>query len=97
MTKDEILKLGKSGFVERDKEEVYWDSTDSFGCTVCWGCKECTNCSYSWGCIGSTDLEDCSYCTGSSDCFLCTNLIDEQYMVLNIQLTEDVYFDFMSR
>ncbi len=34
------------------------------------------------------DCENCLYC---DDCFLCRNLINAQYCILNVQLTKEEY------
>lgn len=83
MTKEEILRLGKSGVKKQVKRNYNCVNAEDYG-----GCSHCD----------SFDTCDINInCTRCVDCYYCKELVDAHYCVLNVQLTESEYREFMSR
>jgi hypothetical protein len=87
MKKEEILKLGLSGYL----------GESCLGCLECSDCYACVDCRECKDCRSCYECFDCHGCVGCRDCMSCTGLSDDRYMVDNTQLTESEYKDFMAR
>ncbi len=61
----------------------------------CVSCRECYDLRYSRDCINCRNSFFLRDCQGCSDCFGCTNQVNKQYMVFNIQKTREEYEEFL--
>lgn len=66
-----------------EESELCYECIDIKGCYDCNFCQECRNCNNSWF------LYDC---IGCNDCFMCVNLRQKQYYILNEPYSREEYF-----
>lgn len=60
-------------------------------CYECIDCKNCYNCNYLQDCENCTDSEYCIFTKGCNNCFLCINVRQKQYYILNKPYSRQEY------
>lgn len=82
------------------------ESKDMIDCSyvykseLCYGCVQCTSCYnvnfsvHAKSCSDSWFLDDCINC---HNCFMCFNLRNKQYCILNKQYTKEEYFEKLNQ
>lgn len=68
MTKEELLKLGRSG---TEGSAYCLENVSCSGCIGCYDCYDCLNCHDCTDCIDCVGCESCKYTRDSSDCYMC--------------------------
>ena len=64
-------------------------------CTGCAYCDYCDYCDYCTDCTHCTDCTRCTYCTHCTSCAYCTKQKGKMFMVLNVQLTQKEYVEWV--
>lgn len=63
-------------------------------CQYCYSCVDCDNCYeifYAQNCQNCNTSSYLYNCHGLSNCFMCCNLINKQYCILNVQYSKEEY------
>ena len=90
--KSEILSDGLSELLKQN-----YNLTDCVNCENCFGMTECNDCQHSMHMLRCDRCIECSACTDCQDCMFCHALVGRQYVVCDVQLTEEEYNEFVSK
>lgn len=88
MTRDVLLRLGRTGF---DKVRKNIDCVD---CVDCFYCIDCVNCSNCENCVTCENCVDCKDCV---DCYVANTWENSRYVINDEGFTKEEYESFMSR
>lgn len=87
MTKEEILKMSSQELADYcfPPRNDSIDCNNCFDCYNCYGCNDCFICNECDYCNNCYDCSNCNYCS------YCKYISNAQFMICNIQLTEEEY------
>ena len=88
-TKDEILSDGLSELLKQN-----YNLNNCTNCENCFGMTDCVDCSHSMHMLRCERCFMCSACTDCIDCVFSHGLSGKQFVVCDVQLTEEEYNQF---
>jgi len=92
MNKEQILKSNFNKLKNHFNIISRNINTNCIDCINCISCIDCDNCNRCKICKDCFDCVECSSCDECNNCFLCDNLYNEIYMILNVQFSKKEYF-----
>lgn len=95
MKKQDLLKLTREEIEQESNNllKLLPENLVCENCKACFSCNNCNDCKSCDDCYNCNVCFDCIDCNGCYNCSYCTNQNNKEFKILNVQLTEEEYFE----